>query len=291
MNELDTYSKAHHLMREYSQDQISLIKRTLLDTPNATFTQDELALFINQCKRTGLDPFTRQIYATKHKDKVSIQATIDGLRLIAERSQKYAGQTRPVFFDKDGKEFRVWPKSIGLPYACEVGVLRHDFKEPVYAIAIFDEYAQKNYKGELGFMWAKMPALMIAKVAEALALRRAFPNDLSGIYSSEEISQDPPKEVEPKLETVEVVIDDLPENYRPKEHFANTDHFIETKGPEIKNYVVKVGKFKGKSLKELDQLQVQQYLVWLHNSSKEKGKSLTGDWLEFAKIAESYLTQ
>lgn len=186
----------------FTEPQVDLIKRTLLDTERVTFSSDELALFINQCKRTGLDPFTRQIYATKNQGKVSIQATIDGLRLIAERSQKYAGQTRPTFFDADGNEYKVWPKSKGLPYACEVGVLRHDFKEPVYAIAIFDEYAQKikdfkTNEQKLGFMWAKMPSLMLQKVAEALALRKAFPNDLSGIYSTEEMSQTIEKEVIP----------------------------------------------------------------------------------------------
>lgn len=178
----------------FNETQIDLIKRTLLDTEKVSFSKDELALFINQCQRTGLDPFTRQIYATKNQGKVSIQATIDGLRLIAERSTKYAGQTRATFFDHDGNEFKVWPNSKGLPYACEVGVLRHDFKEPVYAVAIFDEYCQriKDFKtGEtkLGFMWAKMPSLMLQKVAEALALRKAFPNDLSGIYSREEMEQ------------------------------------------------------------------------------------------------------
>lgn len=187
--------------QEFTAEQRALIKRTLLDSEKVIFTEDELALFINQAQRTGLDPFTRQIYATKNQGKMSVQATVDGLRLIAERSGKYAGQTRPTYFDDQGKEYKIWPKEKGYPYAVEVGVLRHDFKEPVYAIAIFEEYAQKtkDWKtGEirLGFMWAKMPALMLAKVAESLALRKAFPNDLSGIYSREEMEQNEDNKIE-----------------------------------------------------------------------------------------------
>ena len=175
-----------------TDEQWGLVKRTLMDSDKVQFSDDEFKLFVNQAKRTGLDPFTRQIYATKTGGKMTVQATIDGLRLIAQRSGEYQGQTRPIWFDDEGKEYRVWPKKKGHPYACEVGVYKEGFKEPLYGMAIFDEYVakSKDFKTQemkIGFMWQKMPALMIAKVAEALALRKAFPNDLSGLYSSEEI--------------------------------------------------------------------------------------------------------
>lgn len=178
-----------------SDEQWNLVKRTLMDSDTVQFSDDEFKLFVNQAKRTGLDPFTRQIYATKTGGKMTVQATIDGLRLIAQRSGEYQGQTRPIWFDDDGNEYRVWPKKKGYPYACEVGIYKSGFKEPLYAMAIFDEYVakHKDFKTKeikIGYMWQKMPALMIAKVAEALAIRKAFPNDTSGIYSSEEISND-----------------------------------------------------------------------------------------------------
>ena len=178
-----------------TDEQWNLVKRTLMDTDKVQFSDDEFKLFVNQAKRTGLDPFTRQIYATKTGGKMTVQATIDGLRLIAQRSGEYQGQTRPVWFDEDGNEYKVWPKKKGFPYACEVGVYKDGFKEPLYAMAIFDEYVtkSKDFKTQemkIGYMWQKMPALMIAKVAEALALRKAFPNDMSGIYSSEEIPEE-----------------------------------------------------------------------------------------------------
>lgn len=167
----------------FSPDEIETIKQTV--AKDATDT--ELKLFLMQCKRTGLDPFSRQIYFLKMGGKASIQSSIDGFRLIAERSGKYQGQTIPVFLDKDGKWHEVWTQQ-GYPIAAKVGVLRSDFKEPLYGIAKWDSYAP-IYNGQVGAMWKKMPDLMLAKVAEALALRKAFPNDLSGIYASEEMTQ------------------------------------------------------------------------------------------------------
>ncbi len=56
------------------------------------------------------------------------------------------------------------------------------------------------------------------------------------------------------------------------------------------DYVVKVGKFASKKLSALDPIDIQQYLTWLYNNAREKGQNLSGDWLEFAKIAEEYIT-
>lgn len=138
--------------------------------------------FLAHCQRTGLDPIARQIYAICRKGRWGIQVSIDGARLIAERSGKYAGQT-PVEWTADGQTWsEVWLDK-NAPAAARVGVHRSDFKEPLYAVANFAAY---NAGGP---MWQKMPALMIAKCAEMLALRKAFPQDLSGLYSTEEMDQ------------------------------------------------------------------------------------------------------
>lgn len=167
---------------QFSKDQVELIKRTIAKDA----TDDELSLFINQCKRTSLDPMTRQIYFIKDKQgKVTVCTSIDGLRLVAERSDKYEGQTKAEFCGTDGIWKDIWLDKVP-PAAARIGVWKKGFREATYATAIFNEYAGRKYTGELTFIWAKMPAMMLAKVAEALALRKAFPNDLSGIYSSEE---------------------------------------------------------------------------------------------------------
>ena len=146
--------------------------------------------FLYQCQRTGLDPLVRQIYCIEMGGKWSTLISIDGFRLIAEWSKEYEGQTQPEWAGPDGKWVDVW-LSDEPPAAARIGVYRKGFREPLYAVATFDGYCPRDKNGVLRptGQWATNSPNQLLKCAEMLVLRKAFPNDLSGLYGTEEMQQ------------------------------------------------------------------------------------------------------
>ena len=176
--------EAHALVPlQFTPEQVDLIKRTVAKGTS----NDELALFLYTAKRTGLDPLVKQIHAVKrwssadHREVMAIQVGIDGFRLIAERTGKYApgGEPSFVYNDKDGSVVSA---------TAYVKKLAGGQWHVVAATAHYSEYVQKKKDGGITSMWLK-PHIMLGKCAEALALRRAFPAELSGVYTPDEMAQ------------------------------------------------------------------------------------------------------
>lgn len=188
----------------FSHEQIETIRRTVAKGCDDT----EFQMFMAVCHRTGLDPFARQLYAVPRWDSkanrniMSLQVSIDGFRLIAARTGKYRGQVGAYWCGKDGQWRDVWLEDEP-PAAAKVGVLHADFKDPLYRVAKFSSFVQTNKDGKPNQFWGKMPELMIAKVAESQALRAAFPQELSGLYTPDEMGN-PEVQVELENQTYDV---------------------------------------------------------------------------------------
>lgn len=154
----------------------ALLRRTVTQS----LSDDEHELFLLACQRSGLDPFARQIYFMRKEGKFVIEATIDGMRLSAERSAKYSGQIGPEWCGPDGVWKDIWT-SQQPPVAACVGILRSDFAEPVWGKCLYAELSQG------GDFWERMPANQLAKCAEAAGFRKAFPQKFSGLYTPDEV--------------------------------------------------------------------------------------------------------
>ena len=176
----------------FSPKQVDILKNSLCKG----ISSEEFEIFLMACAKTQLDPFMRQIYAVKRKAKkpdgswgetMTIQTGIDGYRLIAERTERYAPGEEPTYvYDKDGFLLSA------------TAYIKKQTKDgtwhTVSASAYIDEYCQTILDRQTGEkkatgLWSTMPRTMLSKCAEAQALRKAFPAEMSGVYTKEEMLQ------------------------------------------------------------------------------------------------------
>jgi phage recombination protein Bet len=201
-NALIAQSKPDGALTQFNPEQMAVIKGHIAKG----CTDIELKYFLSVAERSGLDPFARQIYMIKRKEKqedgtfkeiAAPQTSIEGYRLIADRSEEYQGQTQAEWCGRDGEWKSVWLES-SPPCAARVGIWKKGFREPLYAVALYsdyvqtkDEYVNKSKTGKKipTKFWQSMPSLMLSKCAESLALRKAFPAKMHGLYTAEEMGQ------------------------------------------------------------------------------------------------------
>ncbi len=163
-------------------------KRIVRDAYAPTASPAEFEVLWLGAKSRGLDPVRKQIHFVKRYDKArgadvwSSQVSIDGFRAIAQDTRLYDGQGEPEYeIDKNGGVLSV-----------KVAVYRKDITRPFYGFARWSEFVQTTSGGSVSHMWSKMPFHMLAKCAEALALRKAFPEKLAGLYTPDEMGNDEP---------------------------------------------------------------------------------------------------
>lgn len=256
---MTSLTKIENMPLEYTQDKIELLKNTVCKGA----TNSEFQLFLHVCQRTGLDPFIKQIHAVKrperqkdgtYRESMTIQVGIDGYRSIAERTGRYAPSKEPSYqYDKDG---RIFSSTAYLKKQTSDGTWHE-----VSATAFYTEYVQKTKEGKATRFWDQMPHGQLAKCAEALALRKAFPMELSGIYTREEMAQSEVVE-----EAVEV-----------KDEEASADQ------TEQFDTLLKV--------KGLNEEKVQQFLDQVSSTYKKSNGYIILKWLQDMDKFEANLTK
>lgn len=203
----------------FNNEQIEILKNSICKGTN----NEELQIFLMACQKTQLDPFMRQIYAVKRWDNrlkretMTIQTGIDGYRLIAERTERYSPGPKPTFeYDHQGNLISA------------TAYVKKQTKDGTWHVveaeAYFDEYCQTTVDRATGEkkatgMWNNMQRNQLAKCAESLALRKAFPSEMSGVYTKEEMKQAEYHDVTPKITLEQAaeldrVLNECDEKYR-----------------------------------------------------------------------------
>lgn len=243
------------IQNEFNSEQLALITATVAKGA----TKDELHLFLYRCKHMGLDPLKPgQIHFVKYGNSPgTIVIGIEGFRSKAATTGKHTGTKRGVIRDTAGKGIGAWAE-----------VYRSDWTHPARVEVSLNEFMADKPT------WKKMPEAMIQKVAEVHALRMAFPDELGGMYSDDEMDQASMKDVTAEKKT------DL--------KFSEAI-FEETASDQIENFEITFGKFKNKKLKEVDQFELDGYVKWMLGEAKKKGEPLPKNYQDFADIAEAYL--
>ena len=151
-------------------------------------TEQEVDRFLMEASLYGLEPLAGQIYASWEDGVMKAVTTVDGLRLLAERTGRYDGQSDPEWCDKDGNWTDFWTGEAE-PLAARVRVHKKGTEVPTTGTANWHDFAPQGTVGA-DSLWSVLggkPAHMLSIRAEALALRKAFPSELSGLYAAEEL--------------------------------------------------------------------------------------------------------
>lgn len=166
--------------------------KNYLTNGNGQVTDKEVAMYVQLCKAQQLNPFLKEAYLIKYSNSTpaSIVVSKDAFTKRAEAHPQYDGMRSGIIvMSKDGK-ITEREGAFHLPNENVVGgwarVYRKDKKNDTYDSVAYDEYAMRDGNGNINTMWRTKPATMIQKVAEVHALRKAFPERLSGMYVEEE---------------------------------------------------------------------------------------------------------
>lgn len=199
------------------------IIRNYLVNGGGNVTDQEIVMFLNLCRFQHLNPFLREAYLIKFGNQpATIVTGKDAITKRAMRNPKFAGQQAGVviYHPEDGQlEYR--NGSLLMADEQLVGgwakVYVKGYDVPIEAVVSYNEYVGTTKDGTVNSQWSKKPATMIRKVALVQALREAFPEDLGGLYASEEMNID-------LDETATAAPVEIPQQDAPQESQSNMQH-------------------------------------------------------------------
>ena len=168
--------------------------RNYLVSGGGAVTDQEIMMFMSLCRFQHLNPFLKEAYLIKYGNSpATIVTGKDVFTKRAKRNKDYAGKQAGIIVTDSTGAVEEREGTLVLPGETIVGgwakVYIKGYEKPEYAAVSFNEYAGRKSNGELNSQWASKPATMIRKVALVQALREAFPEDYSGLYSPEEIPE------------------------------------------------------------------------------------------------------
>lgn len=170
----------------------------LYETDYSYLTEKEFAFFVAFCEEKGINPWLRHIRPervhneTTGRKEIRMICTIDALRVIALNTGQFQGRTGPSWSGPDGAWVDLWTNKEP-PFAALVGVHRAGFRLPTLGTALWAAYCpvvqDRDGRPIPAPFWERMGYFMLAKCAEAIALRAAFPEKLSGLYTPDEMQR------------------------------------------------------------------------------------------------------
>lgn len=258
-------------LARWTEDQKALIKRQVA----VGATDDELSMFLAFCADQGFNPLTKDVYFVKRQSKngasVAYQTSIDAMRSRAEETGKYAGNDKPIYSYNDKNELihakvTVWKMVEGQRCAFE-------------GEADWDEF----YPGDAqGFMWKKMPKVMLGKCAEAQALRKAFPKQLKKVYVNEEMAQADKIEVVEARSSNEQLTAQLQAGNQPIEVIEESPLVVSDSNPG--DYIIKLnGRLNGKAIRDVPRLQLESDITFWASKTRKP------ETVEFLDNARAFL--
>ena len=167
-----------------------IVKKYLVNG-QGNVTEQEIALFIGMCRANKLNPFNKDAYLIKYSSEPATMVTSkDVFFKRANQNPNFDGMESGIVVVNAENKIEKRSGHIYLKNEQIIGawctVYRKDWSHPIYQEVNMSEYIGRKKSGEINSNWSLRPATMITKVAEATALRKAFTENLQGMYLAEE---------------------------------------------------------------------------------------------------------